>query len=287
MNVGYDTMFRSFIYRLGRRIYHSARNETINIPKKNGENKLQTELIKHKERSRSNLIVMDIGANVGEWSCSLISAIQKSAKPLNTEIYAFEAVDKTLNKYKTNICEKYNGNAIKIIASCSAMSSTIGEATVFITGDLAGTNSLHWDGLTNHLESKVKTDTIDNYIKNNNIGHIDFIKVDTEGHDLEVIRGGHLALQKEIISVVQFEYNHRWVFARNYIKDVFDFLENLPYTVGKLTPKGIELYEKWHPEIEKFVEGNYIIIHNDLVDEFKCVNLYFDNHNAMSTHIAQ
>lgn len=28
--------------------------------------------------------------------------------------------------------------------------------------------------------------------------------------------------------------------------------------MGKVTPLGIEVYPRWHPELEKFVEGNYL-----------------------------
>jgi hypothetical protein len=33
---------------------------------------------------------------------------------------------------------------------------------------------------------------------------------------------------------------------------------SLGYRVGKVTPRGIEFYEAWHPELESFKEGNYV-----------------------------
>lgn len=37
----------------------------------------------------------------------------------------------------------------------------------------------------------------------------------------------------------------------------FSFLPS-GYLVGKVTPDGVEHYREWHPELEKFVEGNYV-----------------------------
>lgn len=44
-----------------------------------------------------------------------------------------------------------------------------------------------FDGI--HQFITVPIDTIANYCKENKIGHIDFIKIDTEGYDFEVIKG--------------------------------------------------------------------------------------------------
>ena len=45
---------------------------------------------------------------------------------------------------------------------------------------------------------------------------------------------------------------------RAFLRDAFDHLTGLGYGVGKLTPKGVEFYPGWEPELETFVEGNYV-----------------------------
>jgi hypothetical protein len=49
------------------------------------------------------------------------------------------------------------------------------------------------------------------------------------------------------------------------LKDVFDLVRGLPYRVGKLEPRGIEVYEAWHPEIERFFQSNYVLIHEPVL----------------------
>ncbi|HEX6912929.1 MAG TPA: hypothetical protein VF142_21145 [Longimicrobium sp.] len=70
----------------------------------------------------------------------------------------------------------------------------------------------------------------------------------------------------------QFEYNHRWVYARHFLKDVFDLMRGMPYAVGKLTPAGVELYDDWHFELERFFENNFLVLHRTLVDRVPTVH---------------
>jgi hypothetical protein len=56
----------------------------------------------------------------------------------------------------------------------------------------------------------------------------------------------------------QFQYNHRWTHARAFLLDAFELLTPFGYRLGKLTPFGVGFYPHWDPELETFVEGNYI-----------------------------
>ena len=64
------------------------------------------------------------------------------------------------------------------------------------------------------------------------------VKIDTEGHDLTVLRGARAMLAEHRIAVVQFEYNHRWVFARAFLRDAFEFLADLGYRGRQAHPEG-------------------------------------------------
>lgn len=89
---------------------------------------------------------------------------------------------------------------------------------------------------------------------------IALVKIDTEGHDLAVLRGAVPLLSAGRIAAIQFEYNHRWVFARAFLRDAFELLQSAGYRLGKLTPLGVEFYPGWDPELESFVEGNYVAL---------------------------
>jgi len=153
---------------------------------------------------------------------------------------------------------------------------------MFVVCEGAGTNSLHQDSTAVHTQSIViDTNTIDHYFQENNIKMVHLLKCDTEGHDMEVLRGAQDALRHELIRVLQFEYNHRWVFSRNFLKDVFDLVAGLPYAIGKVTPSRVEFYSEWHPELERFFEANFLIVHDDARQWFLHHNMVFDTSNAI------
>ena len=39
---------------------------------------------------------------------------------------------------------------------------------------------------------------------------------------------------------------------------MFELVQPIGYKLGKVTPKGIEFYEAWDPELETYREGNYV-----------------------------
>jgi hypothetical protein len=116
----------------------------------------------------------------------------------------------------------------------------------------------------------VETSTIDRYIAEKSIEHVDLLKIDTEGNDFRVLQGAIGSLRAGTIGVVQFEYNHRWIHARSYLKDVFDMVQSTPYRVAKVCSSALEVYTGWHPELERFFETNYALIHERLIVPLGC-----------------
>lgn len=99
---------------------------------------------------------------------------------------------------------------------------------------------------------------------------------------MEVIRGALPLLQQERISVLQFEYNHRWAFSKNFLRDVFVGIEHLPYKVAKLQSDHLLVFENWHPELDKFFEGNYALVHHDAISWFPSKSAIFDKFNTIA-----
>ena len=75
-------------------------------------------------------------------------------------------------------------------------------------------------------------------------------------------------LHEQAIEVIQFEYNSRWIDSRHFLKDAFDYLRPFEYRIGKITPKGVEFYQSWHPELETFREGNYLACRGEWFKRF-------------------
>ncbi|WP_168801785.1 FkbM family methyltransferase [Glycomyces buryatensis] len=241
---------RRQLVRAARFALHRARLDVPNDPNRNGEYALQRWML-DATRPDAPITVLDVGANVGAWSQSLLRQAALTGRLERLRLHAFEPAGHTHQLLSERIGEQAQVNRL-------AVSDLCGTATLHVVAPGAGTNSLHGDLVAPMSTEKVETTTVDAYIRNQNIKHVDLIKVDTEGHDFAVLSGCLRTLQTRAVSLVQFEYNHRWIQARQYLKDAFELLEPLGYRIGKLTPRGMEPYLGWDPDLETFVEGNYL-----------------------------
>jgi FkbM family methyltransferase len=114
--------------------------------------------------------------------------------------------------------------------------------------------------------------TIDTYCREQNVSRVDLVKVDAEGHDCDVIRGAQTMLKNGAIGMLQFEYNWKWIGARSFLRDVFIAIEGTTYSLGKITPKGIEFYERWTPALEVFRGDNFLICDPEWRKAFRAID---------------
>lgn len=61
------------------------------------------------------------------------------------------------------------------------------------------------------------------YVNENNIDHIDLLKIDTEGHELDVLKGFEDFLQN--VSIIQFEYGGTYIDSGTKLIDVINHLK--------------------------------------------------------------
>lgn len=280
--IAFNLIGRSTTYRLGRAMYLHARGDFTNDMTNNGEMLIQVGvLIAWKKQSikDTHLVVFDVGANIGEWSTALLQQMTTLAIDSHVELFSFEPVPSTAKTLRDNLPRNNPSLHIEEIA----LSSTGGSAEIYVVAANAGTNSLHADsGAAPQTPILINLTTAVDFCASRAIAQVHLLKCDTEGHDMEVIRGALPLLQTSRVSVLQFEYNHRWAFSKNFLRDVFVAVENLPYKVTKLQPDYLLMFEAWHPELEKFFEGNYALIHNDALAWFQIKTAGFDKNNVLA-----
>lgn len=277
-----STATRRVAWRLGRRVYASARGEPhFNDIAENGEAYVQACVARAVDLD-TDLVVFDIGANQGEWTLSLVHALPESRRRRgNVSVELFEPIPTTIERLQAALATGAQGISPRI--NQLAMSDGNGTVEIAIMSATGGTNTLHADSNAGAPEGgflSVDKLTLTEFCRVNGIGHIHLAKCDTEGHDLSVVKGAHGMLADGRIGVLQFEYNHRWIYARNYLKDVFDLMAGLPYTMARVMPASIELLPEWHPELERFFEANYAIVHNDALAWFDVYAGSFDVSNT-------
>lgn len=83
-------------------------------------------------------------------------------------------------------------------------------------------------GLFDHntVSHTVETTTLDAYMARAGIDRIDFLKIDTEGFDINVLRGAKAALASGAIKAIQFEFIPANIAMRVTMRDFFEILSN-------------------------------------------------------------
>ncbi len=262
-NVLWYALGRRNFVRLARFLNNESRLDVNNNPATNGETMVQSTVLENLKHNDS-ICIFDVGANIGTWTHSLF---EQADNPTSLIVHAFEPSADTHSTLAANLHTwDLTGNTK---SNELALSSSLSKLPFYSLGPNIGANSLSplVDSAKQTIE-QVQTETIDNYCLRNNVSHIDLVKIDTEGHDMEVIYGGNNMLASGAIDILQFEYNHRWIDSRHFLRDAFEYLLPLGFIIGKITPKGIEFYHAWDHELETFIEANYLAVKQSLRNIF-------------------
>ena len=139
-------------------------------------------------------IVFDVGTHFGSFS---YYAVQKGAR----EVYAFEP-----NPYVFEILKKHAEMwSDKIKPYQLALSDKNGEADLFISEglELGGVSTMLKNKEKSALKFykynkkvKVKTMTLDSFVKEYNVERVDFIKIDAEGSEREILKGAKETIKR-------------------------------------------------------------------------------------------
>jgi hypothetical protein len=78
-------------------------------------------------------------------------------------------------------------------------------------------------GVEMDLSEKVKISTIDDHCSDRGIAHIDLLKLDVEGHELDVLNGGSEMFRKSAIHRITFEFVCCNIATRTFFQDFLFF----------------------------------------------------------------
>ncbi|MCP9469256.1 MAG: FkbM family methyltransferase [Nitrospira sp.] len=176
---------------------------------------VHTEII---ERLPPGGVLIDVGANVGYFSIVGAKAVGPGGK-----VYAFEPVDVIHSILCTNIALNGLSNVEAYHLACFSSSGSMA-----IEQD--------WDSGKSHLclenatDSKVvSVTTVDAFVDQKKLARVDFIKIDAEGSDFEVLKGSRFTIEK-FRPKIFIEVNHLSRFGGS-ISDVRRFFEDCRYEV--------------------------------------------------------
>ena len=193
-------------------------------------------------------VLFDVGANRGNYARSLRSAFPQA------KIYAFEPEPENFADLQASVAKD------DVICINAGFDAEAGQAKIYDYADKKATEhaSLYKDvlvqlhGASNVRETAMEMMTVDGYCAANNIGTIDFLKIDTEGNELRVLQGAKKMLAHQNIHLIQFEFNEMNIVSRSFLRDFYDILPGFEFYrlhSNHLVP--LYEYSSWN-EIFKF-----------------------------------
>jgi len=218
----------------------------------NGELRLLQRIIKPDD------IVFDIGAHQGAWSREVLSIAELE------KLYAFEPIPQIFTELQNNLSSYLN----LFLINC-AISSRNGTRTFYwYAGDssISEMSNLYQrkeveENLNIHIiPIEVQTQTLDSFCDENAITHIDFLKIDTEGAELEVLQGASRLLKENRICYLQFEYGGTYSDAGITLKEVCKLLTKFSYRVFRIIPDGLVHISYWRDSLENYRYSNYLAV---------------------------
>lgn len=183
-----------------------------------------------KELIKDGDIVIDAGVLIADFS------IWANHLYPNAHIYGFEPSPKTFNLAVNNA----NIRSENIHILNKALGTTTGQTTLSVGSDIglwggdAITDNKFVEERLEHFDKKIPIDiiTIDQFVKEHNLTRVDFIKIDTEGFEKEIITGAKETIQKysPIIACAAYHLKNDLI---NIPKLVLDINGEYTYTLSR------------------------------------------------------
>ena len=202
--------------------------------------------------SKDTLQLFDVGANRGGYTSLLLSAFPHAT------VHAFEPAGQTFK-----LLSELHGTEQRVVLNNVGLGSESGKMSIFYDREGSGLTSLYQRDLNhigvelNQSETIVLT-TIDEYCENKRIQKLDFMKVDVEGHELEVFKGARRMLEQSRIHAIQFEFGGCNIDSGTYFKDFWKLLHE-QYHFYRITQRGIVHLYRYTESHEQFGYQNIFL----------------------------
>ncbi len=146
-------------------------------------------------------VVIDAGANFGWFTCLFAKQVGHSG-----QVHAFEPVADIADQTRDTL--QINAVGHHVYLNICGLGASEGEFTVYsFPGKSLGHASATDLGRADAIPHKCAIATLDGYVQKAGLSHVDLIKADVEGHELELFRGARKLLGREDAPILAFEIN--------------------------------------------------------------------------------
>ncbi|OIP72569.1 MAG: hypothetical protein AUK43_02835 [Oscillatoriales cyanobacterium CG2_30_40_61] len=204
-------------------------------------------------------VVLDVGAGLGDWTKAVLSICP------DAEIHLFEPIPVVYKDLIKNLGGKFS--TAQIIPNSFAIGNQAGVQTFYHYPAQSVLSTFHrrlevekTGTLQQPQEIQVLKNTVDNYCIQQNLERINFLKIDVEGGELDVLKGAKNCLKKGKIDYIQFEYGGTYLDAKITLKETFEYLHKFCYVMFKIQGNSLEYKPVFEPSDENYEYSNYLAV---------------------------
>jgi len=201
-------------------------------------------------KGRNPGVFFDVGAHKGEYSEEILRVYGAGA-----EIFCFEPARATYDVLQERLKGHSNVRLFNF-----GFSDEEGLVDLFSDTLVSGRASVYHRGA--HSREQVRLATIDGFCEREGISHIDLLKIDVEGHELNVLKGAEKLLASNSIVYIQFEFSEFNMESKVFFRDFFDML-NPRYAIYRILSRGLVPIDKYNAYHEVFKTTNYLAVLKD------------------------
>lgn len=107
--------------------------------------------------------------------------------------------------------------------------------------------------------------TLEAYCKMHNIEHIHLLKLDVEGHELDVLNGALGLFAKNAIDIVTFEFGGCNIDTKTYFQDFWYFFKDKNMSIYRILPNNkLHKIPEYRELYEQFVTTNYVAMKENI-----------------------
>lgn len=245
--------YNRIIYNLALHGYGYNNYSSLKI---SGELKFLTTFLNYKPN-----LCIDIGANNGSFSKFILE------KSENCKVIAFEPLPKCYEKLlilKDEYPERFMPVNMGVADKGSILELNFGDEDSEFASFSKEINKISYVGESNVNKINVEVISLDKYFSELHVDTIDFIKIDTEGFEYEVLKGATKTIDSFKPKFIQIEFNWHQLFRNVTLYQISLLLPN--YKTFQLLPFGKGLIERdvLDPESNIFQFSNFVFIRKDI-----------------------
>lgn len=197
--------------------------------------------------ANKRLTILDVGANRGEYSLGVLPFFKAA------QVFAFELSPTTFELLEKNLKNS------SVIAFNYGLGNENKRCPLFKNDPYSRMGSLtRHPSSSDEFTETVQIRKLDEVFPELDISMVDFLKIDVEGHELDVLNGARKLLEGRLIQNIQFEFGGPNLYSRIFLRDIFEFLHSYDFSIHVIKFGRVVPLSDYLPRYEVFSPTNFI-----------------------------